>query len=450
MKLRSVRTNPLNNSTPHRKYVLAMRMAAWNAVFIIAVLLLIALVGETYFRLTRPFIETSIPYQFVDGVGVIREPNAELRYADWNNDNFVVSRVNSQGFLDREPISAERAPAGCHIAFIGDSFVEALEVPIADKFHVRLEEMAARELPHLGITTQAYGITGTGQINQIPFYDEYASRLNPDLVILVFFFNDFANNITAAQALNYGADPDRMPFMSAHRDEYGALKLYLPDSEYERFLLPRLQNSWYESTWKRLVRVSYFAKWLDAKGLIWVDNLGRQSGEWANMMSEYPCCEWLQDVRLWLPGIDFFSIRDSFLAEDLPPVLEESLEYTEFGIDQFKRRADRDTARLMILSATAKMGLRGDPQFDRMSAIAEAHDIPVISDYDYIVSQGSKDLGNRLDSTVCRRSWERCYRDWRNDWEGRLDWATHWDAIGHQWAAEAVLEWLMANQDVCD
>ena len=425
-------------------------MAAWNAAFIIAGLLLIALVGETYFRLTRPFIETSIPYQFVDGVGVIREPNAELRYADWNNDNFVVSRVNSQGFLDREPVSAERAAAGCHIAFIGDSFVEALEVPIADKFHVRLEEMAARELSLLDITTQAYGITDTGQINQLPFYDEYASLLNPDLVVLVFFFNDFANNITVAQALNYGADPDRMPFMSAHRDEYGALKLYPMDSEYERFLLPRLQNSWYRSAWKRLARVSYFAKWLDAKGLIWVDNLGRQSGEWANMMSEYPCCAWLQDVRLYLPGIDFFQLRDSFLAEDLPPVLEEALEYTEFGIGQFKRRADRDGARLMILSATAKMGLQGDPQFDRMSAIAEEHDIPVISDYAYIVSQGNKDLRNRLDSTGCRLSWERCYRDWRNNWEARLNWATHWDDIGHQWAAEAVLEWLKANQDVCD
>ena len=167
-------------------------MAAWNAAFIIAALLLIALVGEAYLRLANPFLQTSIPFHFEDGVGLIREPNAELRYAEWDDGNFVVSRANSLGFLDREPVSAERAAEGCHIAFIGDSFVEAVEVPIAYKFQVCLEEMAARELPHLDIATQAYGIRGTGQINQIPFYDEYARRLNPKLVVLVFYFNDFS------------------------------------------------------------------------------------------------------------------------------------------------------------------------------------------------------------------------------------------------------------------
>ena len=452
MKPCSIQTNALHSSTPPRpKYVRTLRAVAWNALFIISGLLLIAVVGEVYFRLTKPFIETRISYQFVDGVGLIHEPDAEVRFADWHVDNFVVSRANSLGFLDREPVSAERAAAGCHIAFIGDSFVEAREVAIADKFHVRLEDVAARELPHLAITTQAYGISDTGQINQLPFYDEYARRLNPDLVILVFFSNDFANNITEAQALKYGADPGRMPFMSAQRDQHGALKLYPPDSEYERFLLPRLQNSWYESAWKRLVRVSYFAKWLDIKGLIQVDDLGRrQSREWVNMVAARPCCAWLQDVRLWLPSIDFYLLRDSFQAEDLPPVLEEALEFTDFGITQFKRRTDRDGARLMILAATKKMGLPGYPQFDRMSAIADVHDIPVISDYDYIVRLGSNDLESRLDGAGCSRSWTNCYNRWRNDWEGILGWTTHWNATGHQWVAEAILEWLKANQDVCD
>lgn len=91
----------------------------------------------------RLFIEGSIPYRFVDGVGLIREPNAEMRYANWDDDDFVVSRTNSLGFLYREPVSAELAAAGCHIAFIGDSFLETREVSIADKFHMRPEEMAA-------------------------------------------------------------------------------------------------------------------------------------------------------------------------------------------------------------------------------------------------------------------------------------------------------------------
>ena len=399
-------------------------MAAWNALFIISGLFLIALAGEAYFRLTRPFIETSALFQFMDGVGLIREPNAELRFADWRDDNFVVSRANSQGFLDREPVSAERAAAGCHIAFIGDSFVEAMEVPIADKFHVRLEEMAARELPRLDITAQAYGMRGAGQINQIPLYDEYARRLNPKLLILVFYINDFFNNSTALQALYFGADPDRMPFMSAQKDEHGVVKLRPPDPEYERFLLPTPPTPWYESAWKRLARVSYFAKWVDTKNL-WVYDNGPRDRAWMAMIAERPCCA---SLGVWQANTIRYPAATprTFKEEPLPPVFEEALEYTAFGIDQFKRRADNDGVNLAILAATRIMGTRGDPQFDRMSAIAEARGIPVISDYDYNVRQGY------------------------DAWDGRWDNDPHWNATGHQWAAEAILEWLKENQDVCD
>ena len=389
-------------------------MAAWNAALVIAGLLLIALAGESYFRLTRPFIETSIPIQFVDGVGLIREPNAELRYAEWNDDNFVVSRTNGLGFLDREPVSPERAADGCHIAFIGDSYVEAMEAPIPDKFHVRLEEMAARELPHLGITTQAYGISGTTQINQIPFYDEYAKRLNPKLLVLVFYFNDFAGNSIALQSLAAGLDPDSMPYMSAQRDARGAMKLQPPDPEFWRFTLPRPPKPW---RYNGLLRVSYFATWLNTKN-IWEAAPKPDREAWAAVIAERPCCALLDG---WQP-----SEKNSITEEHLSPVYEEALEYTAFSIEQFKRRATRDGARLIILSATGDTGTRGDPQFDRLIAIAEARNIPVIGHYDYIVSQGYDEEDGR----------------WRFD--------RHWNATGHRWVAEAVLEWLSANQDACD
>ena len=134
------------------------------------------------------------------------------------------------------------------------------------------------------------------------------------------------------------------------------------------------------------------------------------------MLADRPCCASLTKVY-----------QDTQLAEEsLPPALEEALEYTAFGIEQFKRRADRDGARLAILSATARMGTRGDPQFDRLNAIAEARGIPIISDYAYNLRQG------------------------RDPWEGILRHDAHLNATGHQWVAEAVLEWLKDNQDVCD
>ena len=415
-----------------RKYVRAMRAAvrtaAWNALFVISGLLLIALVGEMYFRLTKPFIENSFPFYFVDGVGLTRKPNSDLRYTNLHEDLYIVSRVNSQGFLDREPVRSERAAAGCHIAFIGDSYVEAMEVPIADKFHVRLEEMAARELPHLSITTQAYGIGGTGQINQLPYYDEYARHLSPKLVALVFFLNDFANNSTALTSLTRGIDPDRMPYMSAQKDALGNIELRPPDPEYERFLLPVPPKRWYESAWELLVGVSYFAKWLDIKKLIWIDVRLPPVAVWAEIISERPCCALLPNVDDWRPRSKYklSFIGSPFMEERLPPALKEALEYTAFGVEQFKQRVNRDGAALVILAATDKMGTLGAPQFDRLSAVAEARGIPVISQYDYILRQGHDYLDGRRRGDI------------------------HWNATGHQWAAEAVLEWLKRNQDVCD
>ena len=419
-----------------RKYIRALRsaarpallMAIWNALFVVSGLLLIALGGEAYFRLTKPFINNSFPFHFAEGVGLTREPNSELRYTNLDEGLYIASRVNGQGFLDREPVSPERAAAGCHIAFIGDSYVEAMEVPISDKFHARLEDMAARELPHLAITTQAYGLGGTGQISQLPYYDEYARRLNPKLVVLVFYLNDFFNNSTALTALARGIDPDRMPHMSAQRDARGNLELRPPDPEYERFLLPRLPKRWYESAWGRLVRVSYFAKWLDIKKLIWVDVRLPPVAEWAEIIAERPCCVLLPDVDDWQPRSKYrlSFIGSPFMEERLSPALEEALEYTAFGVEQFKRRADRDGAVLAIVAATDKMGTRGDPQFDRLSAVAESRGIPVISQYDYILRQGHDYLDGRRRGDI------------------------HWNATGHQWTAEAVLEWLKENQDVCD
>jgi len=231
-----------------------------------------------------------------------------------------------------------------------------------------------------------------------------------------------------------------MPFMSAQRDARGNLELRPPDPEYERFLLPRMPKAWHEIQWKKLVRISYFAKWLDIKKIGMVDRVNEiaviraainapigpdpQFMAWMDIIAERPCCASLLDD--WQPVIEHGYLDAPFTEEYLPPVFEEALEYTAFGIDQFKRRTDSDGAALAILPVAPYMGTRGDPQFDRLNAIAEVSGIPIINNYDYIFRQG------------------------HDVWVARWSHNGHWNATGHQWVAEAVLEWLKANQDVCE
>ena len=426
--------------TPPRRIRRVLFWVGGNVLLFALTWVFIAGIGEVWLRLKWPFAHESKPWHFVPKVGRMFKPNAEVRHTR-QLDFWTVSRTNSYGFPDREPIAPERAAASCHIALIGDSFVAALQVPIADKLPVRLEALAARALPELDVTTSAFGISNTGQINQLPLYDEFARRLRPKLLVLVFVSNDFIDNSSVLKSLQYRWDPDRMPWMSARRDADGRMRLLPPHSDWAEVgpkpslnggrnsspsspviveVLPTRRTPLYlmRRTLQLSSRRSYFATWLNGS----ISRLGvLYSLDAAEELRRRPGYESL--LGGWQPKtrqhIDLM-----FNEKDLPPFFEAALDFTAFGLDQFKERADRDGASLVILS-THKMGSRGDPAFDRLTALATARGIPVIDQTDYIRRQGAK----------------------LKDAHWRLD--PHWNAAGHQWAAEAVLEYLKRNPAVC-
>ena len=110
---------------------------------------------------------------------------------------------------------------------------------------------------------------------------------------------------------------------------------------------------------------------------------------------------------------------------DLPPFFEDALQYTRFGLEQFKQRADRDGAALVIL-ATYTLKTPGTRIFELMSEMAATLGIPVIDQADYILRQGAKLSDAR----------------WPHDY--------HWNPAGHQWAAEALLEYIEQRPEICD
>ena len=425
--------------TPPRKTRRVLRLIACNVLFTFIGLGFIALGGEVYLRLKTStlfgqrsgnsilgaiYLQLMTPYftgsppVFVQGVGLILKPNVEVLYIN-DTGFFVISRTNSLGFRDREPIRSERAAESCHIAMIGDSFVDAIYVPIADKFHVRLEELATQKLPYLDITTSAFGRRGTGQINQLPYYDEFARHLSPKLIVLVFVRNDFWNNSPILSASQRGYHPDRQPYVTATRDENGTMKLRPPYPDWQRFKLPQFH-------YRRVIQYlhwSFFVRGLQYNISTMFPSL-HDSHIIARVkfFSGHPAYESL--FNRWQPNT-WSDIRSQFNKKPLLPAFEKELAFTAFALDQFKERTERDGTSLVIL-ASHDMGTRGHARFDHMSALAAARGIPVIDQYDYIRRQGADP--------------ERDAR-WARDY--------HWNEQGHQWAAEALLEYLEENPEIC-
>ena len=413
------------------------RLAGWNALILFALLLLAGGGAEIYLRLTVPFRGNVLPVHLEPGVGVIRPPHGEVRHTN-GSEFWQVSRANSLGFLDREPPDPERAAESCHVTLIGDSFVDAMQVPIADKAQVRLEELAAREAPGLDVTTSAFGVSNTGQINQLAFYDAYARRLSPDVVVLVMAGNDFRNNSLALQSWLSGNHPDYPPHLSAWRGANGEVEFAQPASSLEEMRarrLPRRPPSSGRRVERRLREWSYLADRL--WGIVRRDGALRLRGgtpfristeqrlAWAVLIGQHP--RHAAFARGWHPA----SVQDElFLAQAPPPVYQEALDMTRFALEQFRERAERDGAALVIL-ASHTLGGEGDGLFELLRGLADAVGggggrIPIISQYDHVIAEGV-----RIEDL-----------HWAHDY--------HWNATGHRWAAEAIREWMRENPEVCD
>ena len=398
-------------------------LAGWNLLFAGVGLALIVLAGEVYLRLKVPFPNSSHPAaagRFVPEVGLLWQPHRAVRHTN-RLDFWTITRSNSLGFLDREPISPEQAAAGCHIAVIGDSFVEAREVPNADKFQTRLEEMAAEKLPELNLTTAAFGRATTAQANQLAFYDAYARKLRPKLVVLVFYPNDFGGNSPIISALRWNWNPDRPPWAYLEKSPGGEWHLRPPHPEFAVALTPRSPLFRFNNF---LTGSSYFYGWLEAKAKAGTRSFvvnPRPVAPRVEKLSRHPGYQHI--LEGWQPST-IGSMNELLLAADPPPIFREALELTAQALREFKERTERDGAALVLLS-THWMGGPDTRYSQLLQQRAAAAEIPVINQYNYIQSRG----GREADAHFAHDG--------------------HWNPAGHQWAAEALLKYINANPEIC-
>lgn len=141
--------------------------------------------------------------------GTAHRPGAQ----GWNhNEGNAYIRINRAGFRDGEH-ALEKPPGTLRIAILGDSIVEALQVPLEQTFGRLLEQNLSLCFKSRRVEVLNFGVSGYGTAQELLTLRHKVWPYQPDVVLLVFFAgNDVRNN---HRALN--GDP-LVPYFFYHEN----------------------------------------------------------------------------------------------------------------------------------------------------------------------------------------------------------------------------------------
>ena len=307
---------------------------------ITAAMFAVLLVGaELYARATDKFPKRMIvwPSTFVPEAGMVFKPNAIVKYTNgfefWTQDS-----TNSLGFMDAEPI-IPKPPGTFRVLLVGDSIVEALQVPLAQKTQTLLNAAFRKAMPDRNVDVHAVSRSGQGQGSQLGLYNAYR-QINPDLVILLFVQNDFSNNSVLLESVRSGFSPDHSPWWFPTVVESEQCKLRPPSVDWDKHMLAKEQD--------RIARIR-----------------SRQG-------ADAKLADTLLDEHM-----------DSVFQHDdpLPAIYQQAVDLTKCSLSLWKEAAQRDGFKLLIV-ATEKMSLSGKTgQINRLKQMARELQIDLFDLY---------------------------------------------------------------------
>lgn len=116
---------------------------------------------------------------------------------EWNEEGASFVQVNSEGLRDREHTKA-KPPNTLRVAVLGDSFTEAIHVPVEQTFWSKLERKLGNCEAVKGrknVEVINFGVQGYGTAQELIMLRKKVWDYNPDIVVLAFFIgNDVINN----------------------------------------------------------------------------------------------------------------------------------------------------------------------------------------------------------------------------------------------------------------
>ena len=158
-------------------------------IFIIVLSLIFAgIIAEAIFRIYPPKGKLAM-VTYDEDIGIVCQPRSRVIYH--REYPSVINIANKFGFLDIEH-QPRKVPGVKRIAFFGDSYVEALQVPVEIKFFRKLPaEISGVNFEYFG-----FGISGFGVLQSYLNWKKQDELFNFNIVVYAFTENDIGDNIS--------------------------------------------------------------------------------------------------------------------------------------------------------------------------------------------------------------------------------------------------------------
>jgi hypothetical protein len=258
--------------------------------------------------------------------GVKLRPNAEGLY---RKEGEAYVSINSDGLRDREHTKTKPANT-IRIAVLGDSYAEALQVPVEKTFWSIMEKELNKCQQFSGKDVEVinFGVSGHGTTQELLTLRHRVWDYSPDIVVLtVTTGNDISDNSKELKKVNY------IPYFVHNGKGLALDKSYLTSFEY------RLRNSW-------AARIGY--RIINNSRVMQILNEGR------NIIRTYKLTKERQDVAKNL-GNKELGLDDMIYKEPSDPVWKEAWNITEEVIVQMKKEVNEKGSYFLVATLTNPM-----------------------------------------------------------------------------------------------
>jgi hypothetical protein len=330
-------------------------------------------------------------------------------------------RINSRGFRDQER-SYDKPAGTVRIAVLGNSWTEALQVPLDKTYCSVLEHTLAQRACFAGKRVEVlnFGVAGYSTGQELLLLQQEVWKYHPDLILVAFYpARDTANNV---RELNNAVNPEQSPYFV-----YRQGKLALDDSFRQApTLQPRqmlLQDIGY--------RVTRHARLLQAV------NAMQRFGQIRVAMAAVK-------ERAEKSGVDY--LEYAIYAPPSQPEMQTAWRVTEDLLLAMRDEVSAHGADLRVVVLATRPQVNPDPA--KRAELMRKLGVTTLSYADdRLTDFGAREGIPVLTLAPALSEYAETHHVFLNGFNNANLGAGHWNETGHRVAAEAIAPWLCNRRD---